>query len=65
MILFIKYIIELFSEGDDKSPIALILFNFIIILALIITLLCKKIIKINQALLKQTKLDKYFKINKD
>ena len=65
LILFLKYTIGFFAEGGDKSPIALILFNLIIILALIIALLSKKkIFKINEVLLKQTKLDKYFKINK-
>ena len=28
LILFLKYIIEFFVEGEDKSPIALILFNY-------------------------------------
>ncbi len=65
LILFFKYIIGFFAEGGDKSPIALILFNLIIILALISLLLYReKILKINNDLFKQTKLDKYFKINK-
>ena len=42
LILFLKYTIGFFAEGGDKSPIALILFNLIIILVLIITLLSKK-----------------------
>ena len=66
LILFFKYVIGFFAEGGDKSPIALILFNLIIVLALIMAIMFKqKIIKINEGLLKQTKLDKYFKINKD
>ena len=59
LILFFKHIIGFFAEGGDKSPIALILFNLIIILALISLLLYReKILKINNDLFKQTKLIK-------
>ena len=66
LIVFFKYVIGFFAEDGDKSPIALILFNQLIVLALIMAIMFKqKIIKINEGLLKQTKLDKYFKINND
>ena len=42
LILFFKYVIGFFAEGGDKSPIALNLFNLIIVLALIMVLIFKK-----------------------
>ena len=42
LILFFKYIIGFFAQGGDKSPIALILFNLIIIFALISLLLYRE-----------------------
>lgn len=59
-IFFVKNIVKFFVEGGDKSNIALILLNLIVIIALIIGILNKE--KIDEHL-KQTKLDKYF-INK-
>ena len=59
LILFVKNIVKFFVEGGDKSSIALILLNLIVIIALIIVILNKE--KIDEHLLNQTKLDKYFK----
>ena len=61
LIFFVKNIVKFFAEGGDKSRIALILLNLIVIIALITGILNKE--KIDEHLLKQTKLDKYF-INK-
>ena len=61
LILFVKNIVKFFAEGGDKSRIALILLNLIVIIALITRILNRE--KIDEHLLKQTKLDKYF-INK-
>ena len=58
--LFLKNAINFFLVGGDESPVALILFYLIIILALILAFLYKeKIIEINNCLI-QTTLDKYF-----
>ena len=64
LILFAKNAVNFFIEGGDKSAVALILFNLIIILGLIFCILNKeKINKYNEDL-KQIKLDKYFCLNK-
>ena len=64
LILFAKNAVNFFIEGGDKSAVALILFNLIIILGLIFSILNKeKINKYNEDL-KQIKLDKYFCLNK-
>ena len=64
LILFSKNEVNFFIEGGDKSAVALILFNLIIILGLIFSILNKeKINKYNEDL-KQIKLDKYFCLNK-
>ena len=58
LILFAKNAVNFFIEGGDKSAVALILFNLIIILGLIFSILNKeKINKYNEDL-KQIKLDK-------
>ena len=64
LILFAKNAVNFFIEGGDKSAVALILFNLIIIHGLIFSILNKeKINKYNEDL-KQIKLDKYFCLNK-
>ena len=66
LILFVKNLIKFFTEGGDKNNIALILLNLILIVAIFFGILNKeKIIDINKELFKQTKLDKYFKFNKN
>ena len=66
LILFAKNIIKFFTEGGDRSKIALILLNLILIVALFFGILNKeKIMDNNKRLFKQTKLDKYFIVNKN
>ena len=63
VVLFLKSVIQFFSEGGDESPVALTLFYLIIILALILA--CLYLDKIDEkCLLVQTTLDKYFKNKK-
>lgn len=66
LILFAKNIIKFFTEGGDRSNIALILLNLFLIVALFFGILNKeKIMDNNKRLFKQTKLDKYFIVNKN
>ena len=66
LILFAKNIIKFFIEGGGRSNIALILLNLFLIVTLFFVILNKeKIMDNNKRLFKQTKLDKYFIVNKN
>ena len=66
LILFVKNITKFITEGGNKNNIALILLNLIIIVAIFSGLLNKeKIIDNKKQIFKQTKLDKFFKVNKN
>ena len=65
LIFFAKNLIQFFNEGGDKIALTYILLKLILILSLIITILNKEKIKEkNNEFLNQTKLDKYFCLNK-
>ena len=65
IILFAKNLIKFFTEDGDKNNIALILLNLILIVAIFSAILNKEKIINSQELFKQTKLDKFFIINKN
>ena len=65
IILFAKNLIKFFTEGGDKNNIALILLNLILIVAIFSAILNKEKIIDSKELFKQTKLDKFFIINKN
>ena len=65
IILFAKNLIKFFTEGGDKNNIALILLNLILIVAIFSAILNKEKIINSKELFKQTKLDKFFIINKN
>ena len=58
-------LIKFFTEGWKKNNIALILLNLILIVAIFSGILNKEKIIDNKELFKQSKLCKFFKINKN